>query len=846
MEVSTPGTGGSEHASKRRMIASSGSAPASPRDSPRQIAEQAFEASFIRPEKQSSSSHISKSTTPLRSQTPSGRVRNFHPDASLVLVGIRGCGKRSLGFIAATALGRRFVTEDHFFLAATGISRQDYLKIHGSQEFHQKDIEISRRMLDENRTHCVIECGLGSLTTSVQEYLRKYCQTNPVVHLLRDINDIKQLLQLSDQSARMLEIGDLTHRRCSNFEYFNFEDSSTKEPTEIGAADRLSPAYSFKLKEAKEDFSFFARFVTGATRPRPDDDSPFSLSEIPVDRRLYSHALEVKLSWYLGGEVDFSLLESGGDVVEIVVDQWSMKAMASLNRMVAEIRRRMAVPVVLSAQIGTPGISRNDCVKVLEHGLRLSVEYLSVDLELDIPAIMLLVSSKGHTRIIGSFRDMSSNPDGWENDSWLTMYNKAERLRCDIVRLLRVATSHEDNEMLSRFTNKIRGRPGLSPPLIAYNTGPLGRTSQIFNQILTSVTHPALEHVAGQEQEHDRQISSRDAVQALFRSFALENLKFYILGGSVSYSLSPAMHNSAYQLLGMDHVYATKDITSLDELDVMAKDPHLGGVAVVQPFKILALKHLTSKSRHAEVIGAANTLLPLRSGPDGKVASLPIQANQRNRTGRIVGWHGENTDFIGITSILTRSLSPRNVIQAKTTGLIIGAGGMARAACYAMLKIGCQNVFVYNRTTSNAEALAAQFNTWTSSRSAETSPAQVRVIKTMEEPWPAKYAMPTMIVSCVNEETTQTKTAANFGVPQQWLKSPTGGVIIEMAYNNPNTRLIQQIRQLQKESEIPWVLVTGIEVLPEQAVAQFELMTGRKAPRSVMRQATGVGQSKPT
>jgi hypothetical protein len=35
---------------------------------------------------------------------------------SLVLIGIRGCGKRSLGFVAATALKRRFITEDHYFI----------------------------------------------------------------------------------------------------------------------------------------------------------------------------------------------------------------------------------------------------------------------------------------------------------------------------------------------------------------------------------------------------------------------------------------------------------------------------------------------------------------------------------------------------------------------------------------------------------------------------------------------------------------------------------------------------------------------------------------------------------
>ena len=50
-----------------------------------------------------------------------------------------------------------------------------------------------------------------------------------------------------------------------------------------------------------------------------------------------------------------------------------------------------------------------------------------------------------------------------------------------------------------------------------------------------------------------------------------------------------------------------------------------------------------------------------------------------------------------------------------------------------------------------------------------------------------------------------------------------------------NTPLVIQIRRVRKTTGVPWVVVDGLEILPEQAIAQLELMTGRKAPRGIMR-----------
>jgi len=770
-----------------------------------------------------------------------GRSRAFHPDASLVLVGLRGSGKRSLGFIAATALGRRFITEDYYFQTITGLSRQDYLKVHGSEEFHKQDVEASKKMLSEHKFKCVIDCGLGSLTSGLQDYLREYCLTNPVVYVVRDMGQIKALLNLGDRSAKLMENGDASHRKCSNFEFYNLEDTSTRPTLEHETSDRASPTYSFKLKDAQADLSQFVRFITGVVTDRPGVNSPFSLA-VPVELRVYTHALLVTMSAFQNGLLDFATLESGGDVVEVCVDDWYPAAAKTLSKMVASARRALKVPIMLSANRAFSAVSHNSCyLTILAHGVRLGVEYLSVDLDLEDHEIASLIALKGHTRIIGTYADRSPSSSGWTDAKWVRMYERAVALGCDMVRLLHTPLSREENETLGWFVQEIKSKTCPQLPLIAYNLGFLGRTSQIMNPILTTVTHPMVPQSRQNNADPMQpQLSSKAAIDALFHSFVLDPLQFYIVGGNVSGSLSPVMHNAAYAFLGLHHSYTTKSINSWTDIEHLARDPAFGGCSIVQPWKVKVVTKVAALSPHAKAIGAVNTLIPLRDDPKGLLGSLQSQANGRNRAGRVREWFGDNTDFIGISVCLERSLSPRNVIQPKTAGLVIGAGGMARAAVYAMLQLGCQNVVVYNRTVANTEALATHFNEWVKSRAhiPNLSPSdQVRVLRSLQDPWPPDLMMPTMVVSCVTHELLDGNPGADFEMPVQWLQSPSGGVVVEMAYMTKETPLIQQIKQYRASTGLPWVVVDGIETLIEQAIAQFEIMTGRKAPKSCMAEA---------
>jgi shikimate 5-dehydrogenase len=756
--------------------------------------------------------------------------------------------------MASGVCRKRVVDIENLFQEATGFSTAKYRKQFGASNHNLRQEEILRNTLEKHDRGAIIVCNGSSLERSGQALLQKFSKSHPVIHIVRDLPSIHSYLETLDLSKLqdLVAFSGPIFRRCSNYEFYNITE--TNVPFSVIPANQPSVPAFLTLKRAERTFLRFLSLVTTPENAR-DNMSPlepgFPLTDVATELRQYTCAVQTPLSLLSSEEADIEQLEFGSDAFEIVVDpldldprlqQLPSERAEQISRVISRVRRCTVVPIVYHV---LPAGADN-LASYMEHvrqGLRVGPEFLTIDLSLDEELIREIIRTRGSTKVIGHFHAALD----WDNPFWLEKYDAAMRLGCTVARLTRPAHFMEDNAAIQSFRNKVSGRRQ-KIPLICFNTGRAGRRSACFNQVLTSVIPEILRDSPDFESMVEKNaetawLTAREANRALFASFTYDPMKFYVIGASTDYSLSPTMHNAAFQACGMPHTFGNIQTSSLNSLQELVRQPNFGGTAISLPFKIEVISLTHSLSPHASYIGAVNTLIPVRHlNEDGSIPDDLELFQERNQAGPIKALYGDNTDWIGIRSCIRRGLSPANAIRPSTCGLVIGAGGMARAAVYAMLQLGVKNIIIFNRTYANAENLVSHFTRVVSSLSnggthhpmfAQGPKPTFHILQSRDDPWPSDLRPPTIILSCIPTHPVGDSPAPDFTLPTQWMQSPTGGVVIELAYRTLNTPLMRQVREKAARS---WICLDGLDLLPEQGFAQFELFTGKRAPRRIMRE----------
>lgn len=800
-------------------------------------------------------------------------------DASLVLIGMRCAGKSSLASIAAKALRWKVIDEKLQFHKATGFSVGGYIEKYGIKAYCAREVSILQTILEENPHKRIIVCSSSCIETPAgRELLHRHLGVMLIVHVMRDSDSLQSFLQTKWQGdvAKIILSQEPVYFACSNLTFFNTDDTRVALNERAASTDSIfsaviSPSHrpssrSLSLKRVESEFLRFLDGVYGSA------SSPWN-GHVASDPEVLTYALQLPFEDFKHTGFDLESFTCTADLLQVCTETllrgYGAKKRPGLTwweyilDQLAFLRRHTNQPIIYHATASpsdamAPGVDslppssppEVDYFKLVYLGLRTGVEFITLDLTQDETRLRAVTEQKRHCVIIGWLHDPNPvDSGGWKGSSRLFWYDKAVSIGCDMVHMTQPATTPLDNELAQWFTQSV-SRKGGPLPVSSYNTGRMGRHSQCFNKLLTLVRHPDVA-----EEDPSDTITISQAQFALFSSFVCEPLNFAVMGATVQYSLAPIVHTSAYRAYGMPHQYSIKATDTLGLLKSLMKDDRLGGLGLSSPFKMSIVSQLNCMSAEAQIIGAVNTIMPIRQG-DGSTASFEsCIASQRSRGGKVMGLYGENTDWKGIRSCAVRYLSPANAITSLSTALIIGAGGMARAAVYAMIRAGMKNICIYNRTYQHAFDLVNHFETLCNNgtpeyrddmeRSPPAKDVTISILMTLNDPWPSSLRPPTIVVNCSpipGDSITITPPTYHgavgpgpaVSIPDAWLTSPTGGVYMELAYNSITSS--SELLRICADDTNGWIGVAGLEIFIEVASAQFEFWTGRRAPKHVMMQ----------
>ncbi len=272
------------------------------------------------------------------------------------------------------------------------------------------------------------------------------------------------------------------------------------------------------------------------------------------------------------------------------------------------------------------------------------------------------------------------------------------------------------------------------------------------------------------------------------------NTRVYaVLGHPVEHSLSPDMHNAAFQELGLNAVYVALP-SPPEQIEAALhglRALNLAGVNVTVPHKSAVLPFLDEITPIAQKIGAVNTI--------------------RNRKGHLVG---TNTDASGFL----RSLEPLNFAPANQTIALLGAGGSARGLMVGLADAGAAALTIWNRTPERAQALVAEL--------APLFPQTRLQAVSQEELYAGRYDL------VIN---TTTVGMSIPGAPVDLAAFQEVRHVADIIYRPAHTPLLQQAEQLR----IP--AINGLGMLLHQGCEAFTFWTGQPAPVGVMRNALLAG-----
>ena len=276
-----------------------------------------------------------------------------------------------------------------------------------------------------------------------------------------------------------------------------------------------------------------------------------------------------------------------------------------------------------------------------------------------------------------------------------------------------------------------------------------------------------------------------------------------LLGQPVTHSLSEALQMAAFAAAGIDAQYQPIDTPTVDlpeAVKALRSEDYLGANIGV-PHKDRVVPLLDRLTEEAQSTGAVDTITI-----DGE---------------ELVG---HNTDVIAfkpaLEELVGNAKMPKNAV-------VVGAGGGGRAAIYSLIQAGFQNVALFNRHLHRGERLVKHFGRSASHMDLKARPWHESVIE-------AELAKTDILInaSAMGRDPEETP------IPGELL--PPDILVMDLHYVPEETRLLKEAKEAGAAKAM-----NGDVMLIEQTVAAFELWTGEKAPRDVIKKTLKSARNEP-
>ncbi|XP_049402413.1 bifunctional 3-dehydroquinate dehydratase/shikimate dehydrogenase, chloroplastic-like [Solanum stenotomum] len=332
-------------------------------------------------------------------------------------------------------------------------------------------------------------------------------------------------------------------------------------------------------------------------------------------------------------------------------------------------------------------------------------------------------------------------------------------------------------------------------PLIAYSVGERGLISQLLGPKFGSVllygsldgnAVPGLPSLASLRQAYGIDFMDNDTKV------------FGLISKPVGHSKGPILHNPTFRHVGYNGIYVPMFVDDLKEFFRVYSSPDFAGFSVGIPYKEAVVSFCDEVDPLAESIGAVNTII------------------RRPCDGKLIGY---NTDCEASITAIEDALKvngPTNGAAflpcslARKMFVLVGAGGAGRALAFGAKSRGAR-IVIFDIDFDRAKALAAAV-------CGEALPYEK--LASFQPEKGAILANATPIGMHPNKD--------RIPLPEGSLKDYV--VVFDAVYTPRKTTLLEDAEAAGA------VIVSGVEMFLRQAIGQFNLFTGSKAPEEFMRE----------